>query len=78
MSEDAAAIGSAVSGGELGAWAESRESGSAPEHAGGSDACSSVARAKWVAIIQHAIAEIDAGRIRAARELFVTFLAAER
>jgi hypothetical protein len=78
LSEDAGAIGSALSGEESGAWAESRESGSAREDAGGSGACSSVARAEGVALIEDAIAEIDAGRIDAARELLVAFVAEER
>ena len=78
MSEDAAAIGSALSGEESEAWAESRQSRSAPEDPGGSGACSSVARAEGVALIEDAIAEIDAGRIDAARESLVAFVAAER
>ena len=44
LPEHVGAIRSAVSGEESGGWAESQESGSAPEDAGGSGACSSVAR----------------------------------
>lgn len=46
--------------------------------AGGPRACSSVARPDRVAAIEDAIAAIDAGRIDAARELLVAFVAAVR
>jgi len=77
-SEDAGAIRSALSGEESEAWAESRERGSTPEDAGGSSARSSVARPDRVAVIEDAIAAIDAGRFGAARELLVAFVAAVR
>ena len=71
LSEDAEAIGSAVSGEESRALAESRESGSAPEDPGGSGTCSSVARVParadvFDAIIE-AISALEAGEVEVAR-----------
>jgi len=60
LPEDAAAIGSAVSGEESGGCAESQGSGRASEDAGGSDACSSVARAPRLATL---LAGIDAALV---------------
>jgi len=71
LSEDAAAIRSALSGEESGAWAESRESGSAPEDVAGSDACSSVARGAappdLLPAIEATIEALEAGDIELAR-----------
>jgi hypothetical protein len=78
LSEDAGAIGSAVSGEESATWADERESGRASEDAGGPSACRRVARPDRVAAIEDAIAAIDAGRFDAARELLVAFVAAVR
>ncbi len=71
MPEDVGAIRSAVSGEESGAWAESRGSGRAWEDAGGSDACSSVARgptaAELLAAVEAAIDDLEAGEVQDAR-----------
>jgi hypothetical protein len=78
LRERAVAIGSAVSGDESATWADERESGSASEDAGEPSACSRVARPDRVAAIEDAIAAIDAGRLDAAKELLVAFVAAGR
>ena len=71
MPEDVGAIGSAVSGEESGGWAESRERGSASEHAGGFGACSSVAReptpTELLPTVEAAIDDLEAGQIERAR-----------
>jgi len=68
--EDVGAIGSAVSGEESGAWADSRESGSAPEDPGRLDACSSVAKAprpaELLTAVEAAIEALEAGDVDAA------------
>ena len=82
MSEDAGAIGSAVSGEESATWAEERESGSASEDAGRSGACSSVARgparADMLQAILAAIASMDAGEVEVARARLLALAAALR
>ena len=70
LPEDAGAIGSAVSGQESGAWAEEPESGTASEDAGGSAACSSVAKApapaELLATVEAAIEALERGDVGAA------------
>ena len=82
MPEDVGAIGSAVSGEESGAWAESRESGSASEHAGGFGACSSVARAPTIPEVVEgilaAIAALEAGELGLARSRLAALAATLR
>jgi hypothetical protein len=82
LSEDAGAIGSALSGEESGACRDSGEGGSASENAGGSGACSSVAsepaRADALEAILAAIANIDAGEVEVARAGLLALAAALR
>ena len=82
MSEDAGAIGSAISGEESGGSAESRESGSAWEDAARSDACTSVARGPATADVLDgilaAIADIDAGEVEVGRNRLLVLAAALR
>jgi hypothetical protein len=70
LPEDVGAIGSAVSREESAGWAEERESGSTPEDAGGSDACSRGARAptaaELLATVQAAIEALETGDVDAA------------
>ena len=71
MPEHVGAIRSVDSGQESGAWTESRESGSAPEDAGGSDVCSRVAKGPATADVLDAIIEaisaLEAGELEVVR-----------
>lgn len=71
MPEHVGGIRSSVSDEESAAWAEERESGRASEDAGGSDACSSVARGPAIPEVLErilaAIGSIDAGESEVAR-----------
>ena len=76
--ENAGAIRSALFAEESGACGDAGGSENAPQSAARSDACSNVAKRDGVAVIEAAIADIDAGRIDDARALLLAFVTAGR
>jgi hypothetical protein len=89
FAENAGAIRSVDSGEESGGCGDAGETASAAEDAATSRACSSVARlaseaaqaedvAAAVTVIEEALAELDAGRIDAAKARLKAFVAATR
>jgi hypothetical protein len=78
VAENAGAIRSDLSAEESAACGDAGASENAPDGAASTDVCSSVARQGGVAVLEDAIAEIDAGRIDDARALLLAFVAAAR
>jgi hypothetical protein len=83
VAENVGAIGSAVSGEESGACGDAAGVATAPDDVGTSRACSSVASRRDEApraleIVKEAIADLDAGRIDAAKARLRAFVAATR
>ena len=82
IAENVGAIRSVVSGEESGACGDTGGVANAPDDVGTSRACSNVAsrcgEAPGVEIVEEAIAELDAGRIDAAKARLRAFVAATR
>jgi len=78
IAENVGPIRSVDSGEESGSCGDASGAASAPDDAAKWRACSNVARPDGVAAVEEAIAELDGGRIEAAKARLLAFVAAAR